>query len=283
MLKETIYTPQAASKGFVPYLQSIFKGFQEGQGLGKQLFVRDKKAMFRSSFIGIIWAFIPPFITAFLWIFLNSSSIIKVNTTGGIPFPLFVITGTFFWQVIMQSMNNAMNAVNNGKALLAKLNFPRESLLIHAFYNTIFDISILFLVTCIMAFVLGWRPHISLTWMPVVIGSLLITGFALGLIFHSLFYLLVDFRNFFTIGFQLLMYVSVVIFPIPSNAGWVKRVSEINPFSQLMILSRNVFTGLPVDNAGPFAIIISTASMLLVFGLVAYRITMPIIIERMGS
>lgn len=282
-MKETIYTSQAASNGFIPYLRSIFTGFKEGRPLGRQLFMRDKKAMFRSSFIGIIWAFIPPFITAFLWIFLNSSSIIKVNAPGGMSFPLFTITGTFFWQVIMQSMNNAMNAVNSGKALLAKLNFPRESLLIHAFYNTIFDISILFLVTCIMAFVLGWHPHISLLLIPLVISSLLITGFALGLIFHSLFYLLVDFRNFFNIGFQLLMYVSVVIFPIPSNAGWVKRVSEINPFSQMMILSRNVFIGLPVDNAGPFAIIIFISCLLFLFGLIAYRITMPIIIERMGA
>lgn len=283
MLKETIYTPQAASKGFVPYLQAIFTGFKEGHPLGKQLFIRDKKAMFRGSFIGIIWAFIPPFITAFLWIFLNSSSIIKVNTTGGMPFPLFVITGTFFWQVMLQSMNKSMNAVNTGRSLLAKLNFPREALLVHAFYETVFDISILFLVTCVMALALGWRPHVSLLWVPFVIACLVITGFAMGLVFHSLFYLVVDFRNFITIGFQLLMYISVVIFPVPASAGWIKKISDINPFSQLMILSRNVFAGLPVANAIPFVMISLFACLLLLFGLVAYRITMPIIIERMGA
>ena len=66
MLKETTYTPQGASKGFIPYLEDIFTGFKEGHRLGKQLFIRDKKAAFRGSFIGIVWAFIPPFITAFL-------------------------------------------------------------------------------------------------------------------------------------------------------------------------------------------------------------------------
>ena len=134
-----------------------------------------------------------------------------------------------------------------------------------------------------MSVALGWRPHFSLIWIPLVIASLIITGFALGLIFHSLFYLMVDFRNFISIVFQLLMYISVVIFPIPASAGWIKKISDINPFSKLMIVSRNVFVGVPVHNALSFVMISFVACVLLLFGLIAYRITMPIIIERMGA
>ena len=39
--------------------------------LAKQLAVRDIKAQYRQSYLGIIWAFVTPLTTAFVWIFLN--------------------------------------------------------------------------------------------------------------------------------------------------------------------------------------------------------------------
>ncbi len=216
MLRETIYSPQSMPNGLLSYFKAIFKDFYLGHNLGKQLFERDIKAMYRQSFLGIFWAFAPAVVTAVLWIFLNGSKVIKVEVTG-MSFALFTVTGTLMWQILTQSLNTTMTCVNNGKSLLTKLNFPRESLLIHAFYTIVFNISILIAVTCIISLFLGWHPTFTLLLFPLVVLDLIVVGIAVGLLFHSVFSMISDFSRMITIALQFLMYVSAVIFPKPKT------------------------------------------------------------------
>lgn len=282
MLKETIYSPQSMPNGLIDYFKSIAKDFYLGHNLGKQLFTRDLKAQYRGSFLGIFWAFAPAVVTAVLWIFLNGSKVIKVEVTG-MSFPLFTVTGILMWQILIQSLNTTMSSVNNGKALLTKLNFPRESLLIHAFYTIIFNIGILLAVTCIIAAFLGWHPTVNLVWFPLVILDLIIVGFAVGLLFHSIFSMIADFSKMVSMALQFLMYISAVIFPKPKTGGLATFVFTINPLSHLVTFSRDIFTGQPLESSVEFTIISIISILLLGLGLIMYRVTMPIIIERMGS
>lgn len=282
MLKETIYSPQSMPNGIFSYIKAILKDFYLGHNLGKQLFERDLKAQYRQSFLGIFWAFAPAVVTAVMWIFLNSSKVIKVEVTG-MSFALFTTVGTLMWQIITQSLNTTMSCVNNGKALLTKLNFPRESLLIHAFYTVAFNIAILLGVTCVISFFLGWHPTSTIIWLPLVVIDLMVVGFALGLLFHSVFSLIADFSKMVTMALQFVMYVSAVVFPKPKTPGFASFIFEINPFSHLIVFSRDVFVGVPLESTLEFTVISIVSFILLGLGLIMYRITMPIIIERMGS
>ncbi len=282
MLKETIYTPQRAAIGFFPFLKSGLVGLKEGHYLGKRLFIRDIKAQFRSSFLGLFWAFIPSFITAGLWIFLNSSNVISVTNTG-MPFPVFAITGTFFWQVITQGINQTMGTINSGKSLLAKLNFPRESLLVQTFYQLLYNIGVLLVVTCIVLVAIGWHPNASLVFLPFVIIDLLLFGISLGLIFLSVFTLVADFSRFIGIGLQLFMYISAVVIPFPKVKGFFGFILRLNPFAYLIVFARDIMVGLPLENTPIFILISVIGIILFCIGLLAYKITMPYIIERMGT
>lgn len=274
--------PRGVSRGFFPFLKSGFVGLKEGHYLGKQLFLRDIKAQFRDSFLGFFWAFAPAFVTALLWIFLNYSNVISVPVTG-MSFALFTVTGTFFWQIITQGITLTMGSINSGKALLTKLNFPRESLLVQAIYKLLYNITILLIVTFVILLFMGWRPGISLLFLPFVIVDLLIFGISLGLIFFSLFTLISDFSRFITIGLQLLMYISAVVFPIPKTGEADSLIFRLNPFTYLIVFARNILVGIPVQNLSIFLLISGLGVVLFCIGLMAYKITMPFIIERMGS
>jgi len=130
---------------------------------------------------------------------------------------------------------------------------------------------------------MDWHPTWSLLLLPLVMLDLMVVGFALGLLFHSVFSLIADFSKMVGIALQLLMYVSAVVFPQPKEAGFASFVFNINPFTHLIVFARNIFVGLPIDNAVPFIVISVASFVLLGVGLFMYRITMPIIIERMGS
>lgn len=176
-----------------------------------------------------------------------------------------------------------MSSVNNGKALLTKLNFPRESLLIHAFYTTAFNISILLVVTCLIALFLGWEPGFSILFFPLVMIDLMVVGMAFGLLFHSIFSMIADFSKIVTMALPFIMYVSAVVFPKPDTGGFAEFVFNVNPFTHLVNFGRTVFTGVPSESTMAFIIISLGAFVLFALGLLMYRITMPIIIERLGS
>ena len=282
MLKETIYSPQRISKGFFPFLKSGFVGLKEGHYLGKRLFIRDIKAQFRGSFLGLFWAFAPAFITAALWIFLNHSKVISVTVTG-MSFPMFAVTGTFFWQIITQGINLTMGTINSGKSLLAKLNFPRESLLVQTIYKLLYNIGILLIVTCTILLFMGWHPGLSLLFLPLIIIDLLIFGVSLGLIFLSVFTLVSDFSGFMGMGLQLFMYISAVVLPFPKMQGIGGFILKLNPFAYLIIFARDIMIGLPVENTPIFILISCIGVVLFCIGLLMYKITMPYIIERMGA
>jgi lipopolysaccharide transport system permease protein len=268
--------------GIFSFIKLIAKDFVAGHNLGKQLFKRDIKALYRQSFLGVFWAFAPAVVTAVLWIFLNSSKVIQVEVTG-MSFPLFTTIGTLCWQLITQSLTNTMNCVNNGKALLTKLNFPRESLLIHAFYTTAFNMGILYVVTMVITFSMGMQPSISMLFFPLVMLDLVIVGMALGLLFHSIFSMIADFSKIVTMALPFLMYVSAVVFPKPKGGSLATLVFNINPFTHLINFSRSLYAGVELQAVLPFTIISVGSVVLLGVGLIMYRITMPIIIERLGS
>ena len=52
-------------------LQASAKDFFSSHFLAKQLATRDIKSQYRQSYLGIIWAFITPITSAFVWLFLN--------------------------------------------------------------------------------------------------------------------------------------------------------------------------------------------------------------------
>jgi lipopolysaccharide transport system permease protein len=130
---------------------------------------------------------------------------------------------------------------------------------------------------------LGWHPTYTLIYFPFVLIDLMVVGFAVGLLFHSIFSMIADFSRLVAIALQFLMYVSAVIFPKPKTEGLASLIFNLNPLSHLVTFSRDIFAGVPLESTLEFTVISIFSIALLVFSLIMYRITMPIIIERMGS
>ncbi len=101
--------------------------------LAKQLAVRDIKAQYRQSYFGILWAFIAPLTTAFIWVFLNYTGTIRLSDTG-IPYPVYAFSGTFIWSIITGAINSPTTSTNRAMGMMSKINFPKEALIISGIY-----------------------------------------------------------------------------------------------------------------------------------------------------
>ena len=97
--------------------------------LAWRLMVRDIKAQYRQSFLGIFWAFIPPIVTAVGFTMASDAKVLNVGVTD-LPYPAYVMFSMTLWQTFVEALNSPIQAVNAAKSMLAKINFPREAIIL---------------------------------------------------------------------------------------------------------------------------------------------------------
>ena len=277
----TIYSAGSSGRSLFGILRDIFRELPEAHELGARLFKRNLKAMYRQSLLGFVWAVVPPLITAALWIFLRGSNVMSVGDTG-ISYPVFVLIGTMMWQVFSEAMQSPIKNVVSNKAMLTKINIPREALLLSGIYEVLFNVLIKLGLLAIIFVVFKQPVGLSLLLVPVGILSLLLCGFSLGLIFTPVGVLYTDIQRGLAVVLPFLMYLTPVVYPKPKG-GAVGLIMKLNPVASLLPETRNWFTGLPTENLQLFIIYSVGFLLLLLLGLVIYRLAMPMIIERIGS
>ena len=128
-LKETVYTPDSELLSFGKLLRSMWSDLLASRELAWRLMVRNISAQYRQSLLGYTWAILPPVVTTAIWVFLNSQKVFNVGDAG-MPYPVFVLTGTVLWQTFTDALNSPLKVVTESKAMLAKINFPREALIL---------------------------------------------------------------------------------------------------------------------------------------------------------
>ena len=249
--------------------------------LSKQLAIRDIKAQYRQSFLGIIWAFAGPLGTAFVWIFLNSSGTVQITDTG-VPYPVFVFTGTFIWSIITESINSPMSSTNAARGLLSKINFPKEALIVSGVYKLLFNSAIKIILLLVFVVIYGVGIQWSLLLFPLVILGAVLVGTTIGLLLTPLGMLYKDISRMITLGLQFVMYATPVVYAIPKE-GLMKTIMGYNPLSYVILTARDFVVGMTPEYLPYFFITIVSCIPLLLIALVFYRISIPIIVERLSA
>ncbi len=276
-----IYTPEPLLGHPLKLLKDLWADLLAGRELAWRLFIRDLSAQYRQTFLGYIWAFLPPLVASFTFIFLNSQGIVNINT-GNIPYPAFAMIGTLLWQVFVDAMMSPSTSLLAAKPMLAKINFPREAILVGGMYMVFFNFLVrLVLVAGVMIY---WKIPIGSTtlFFPAAILALLVCGFAFGLALVPLAGLYGDVTRMLPIVSQFWMLLTPVVYPARTEglAGWL---ALWNPVSPIIITARESLMGLPLTQLPVFCIIFLLVILLSLAGLIAFRLAMPHLIARMGG
>lgn len=276
-----IYTPDSSVCSPLRMLRDMFSDLRDSHELAWRLAVRDIRAQYRQTILGILWAFIMPLANTLAWVFLNASGIITVTDTA-LPYPVYVFTGTMLWAVFMDALNAPLGQVSASRGMLAKLNFPREALVVSGIYQTLFNAAIKILLVLGAVFILGVKPGWALLLFPLGLCSLVLVGTAFGLLITPVGMLYTDVGRALPLLLQFLMYISPVVFPMPKT-GLASTLFNLNPLTPLILTTRDWLTGFAPDCLGAFALVNLAAMVLLLVVWAVYRLAMPIVIERMSS
>ncbi len=281
-LKTTVYSAEASNRSVFFHLGGVLRDLPQAHELGFRLFKRNLKALYRQSLLGFGWALIPPIVTAALWIFLRGSGVMSMDDTG-ISYPVFVLTGTMLWQIFSEAMQSPLRQVTMNKAMISKINIPREGLLLSGIYELVFNIVIKIALLAVMLIYFGQEitPK-GLMLFPLGVLVISMAGFSLGLFLTPVGMLYNDINKGLPIILPFVMYLTPVVYPTPSG-GTIGLIMKLNPLANMIPQTRNWLTGQPVHDMQLFLIYTAGFFLLFVLSLIVYRLAMPMIIERIGS
>ncbi len=279
--RRIVYTPESGLRQPKVLLADFVESLPQMHALGYRLFLRNLKGMYRQSLLGIFWSVIPPLVTSLIWIFLNGQRVVDIDVPG-ISYPLFVIIGTILWQTFAEGVNGPVRGVTMGKSMLAKINFPRESLILSGIYEVIFNVLIKIGLIALVFVAFQQMPAWSTLFGLLGFASLILLGSTIGLLLTPLAMLYNDIQKGIVIVLQFAIYLTPVIYPEPKS-GLAAQLMQFNPVAPLLTTTRNLLIGAPTPNLDTFFWVSGASVVLFLLGLLVYRLAMPIIIERIGS
>ena len=279
-LPVTVYEKQRKIN-LVKLLGQTLTDFFGSHFLALQLTRRDVSAQYRQSYFGILWLFITPLASAAIWVFLNSSGTITITDTG-IPYPVYAFSGTLIWSILLESINAPMASTNAARGIISKINFPKEALVLSGIYKLLFNSSFKVLLLVVFIFAFGVGFHWSLLLLPLVLVMAVVFGTSLGLLITPIGMLYSDVSRLISMGLSLLMYVTPVVYGIPKT-GIMKTIMTYNPFTPFILTIRDVAVGGSPEFLNYFIGLTGLGIVLFFIGLVIYRVSIPVIVERLSA
>ncbi len=280
-ISRVLYTPESQMRRPVLLLRLMWRDLFASRELAWRLLVRDISAQYRQSLLGIVWAFLPPIVSAIGLTLAKNSGFINLGDTD-LPYPAYVMFSMTLWQTFIGTLNGPIAAVLQAKPMLVRVNFPREALILAKLGEVFFNFGIK-LILIIGLFIVFRMP---LTWSvilaPVALIHLIALGTFIGLLLAPLGGLYRDIQKGITLTTGLWLFITPVIYPPPTE-GMFGLIVKLNPVTPLLVTTRELATTGVVSNPSGFWI----ASFIAIFGLfvswIFYRLSMPFVTERMSS
>lgn len=279
--KVTVYTSESSLRKPVQFVVGMFQDLWVAHELAWRLAVRDISAQYRQTALGMLWVFILPLGNALVWIFLQRSGVVAVGEAS-IPYPAYVFSGTILWSIFQDAVNAPLQQTTAARPILARINFPREALIVSGIHQALFNAVIKFAVLVPALAFFGILPGWDFLLLPFGIFALVLAGTAVGLFLTPIGMFYTDIGKALPLLMQLLMYLAPVVFVVPA-VGWAATVFRLNPLTPLIRTARDWLTGMPVEHLGNFLAVNLFMIALLFVSWIIYRAAMPILVERMSS
>ena len=280
-LRITIYTPDSLLSNPLKMWRGMLRDLVASRELAWRLTVRDISAQYRQTFLGFLWAIMLPLANTLVWIFLSRSGVVNLSNTP-LPYPVYVFTGTMLWAILMDALNAPLQMTVASKSMLAKINFPREALVVAGICQVTINALIKIILLVITLLAIGVYPSWSALLFPIGLLSLILVGTVIGLALTPIGLLYADVGKAIPLLMQFIMYITPVVFAMPKE-GFSATLFQINPLTPLILTARDWLTGLTPEDLGYFLVVNVVAIVMLFIFWVVFRLGMPILIERMGS
>ncbi len=195
-------------------------------------FKKDFFSQYKTSGLGLLWSLIVPIIPVSAYLFLGYLRVLAVK--GGMPYPVYIISGMTFWLLLRDGINTGMEAINKDRIILTKINTPLIVVILSRYgsicANTL--IRLFFLIFVLIFYNIS--PIYNLIFIPFVILPMVGLGLGLGILLGIFNSANTDIENISRMFLTYGMFASSVIFPMPTE-GLLGMVNNLNIFNHLIV------------------------------------------------
>ena len=275
----TTYEPDnSLKKGYLLIFAEIFSDIKKNRWLTYQLFRRDFLALYKQTYMGIIWALIIPIFSVGIFIILNTSGVLSVGNIQT-PYPIYAVMGMMFWQLFSGGLISASNSLANAGPTIVKINFSKKSLVVASLGKSLLSFFIQFILLVILFFFYKITPGWEILFIPFFMLPIIAFSLGLGFIFSLLNAILRDIGNILSILVTFLMFLTPVFYARPSG-GILLSITKYNILYYLVSIPRDIIVSQTISGLGGFLISSFASFAVLIVCLVVFHLTETRITER---
>lgn len=194
---------------------------------------RDLRIRYAQTFLGLMWAFLQPAATLLIFTVVFGRAV-KVDT-GGIPYPVFAITGMTAWTYFAFVLNQSGNSIIGQQEMVKKIYFPRLVIPLSKAVVGFVDFLIAFAILFVLMIVYDVAPSGNIFFLPGFILLTIISALAVGIWLSALTIRYRDFQHVVPFLVQFGLYATPIAYPsetiIDNLPWWGTVLYYLNPMA----------------------------------------------------
>jgi len=225
----------------------------------------DFKWRYKNSILGYFWSLLEPLVM-FSILYVVFSNLMKVQVEY---YQLFLLLGIIMWNFFVKATNYGLYAIVGKPALIQKVYFPRDILVISgcitATLQSLFESLIFIVFMLVIRVPLSWSilyiPYILLIYFFLTLGTALALA-ALNVYFR-------DIQFIWLVVLQAGFFITPILYPLSIFSPTLQAIFRLNPIAQIIITARDCI----LYSTNPFPLSLAYAGIAsLVILIVGYAI-----------
>ena len=248
-----------------------FKEILEYKDLLYFLILKDIKARYAQSVIGVGWAIIQPlfFMLVFTVIF---GKLAKIDSEG-VPYQIFSFTALVPWTFFSNAMSDSSTSLSANLALITNIYIPRILIPLSVTIGKFIDFFISFLILIGLLVFYQYLPDQKILLIFMYIFLMFMSAFAFGLILGTMAIQYRDIKYALPFGIQLFMYASPVAYSTNMLPEKYHIIYALNPMVTVIEGFRNIFLNTGNISFEMIVVSFSTSFLLMLIGVVYFSKT----------
>ena len=194
---------------------------------------RDLRVRYAQTFLGLSWALLQPLATLTIFTVVFGRAV-KVDT-GGVPYPLFAITGMAAWTYFAFVMKESGNSIISAQQMVKKIYFPRLVIPLSKAVVGFVDFGIALLLMTGLLLYYGYAPSEKIVFLPVFIVLTVLAALSVGIWLSALTIRYRDFQHVVPFLVQFGLYATPTAYPaeavIDNLPSWATVIYYLNPMA----------------------------------------------------
>jgi len=275
----TTYEPDnSLKKGYRSLFSEIFSELNKSRWLIFQLFKKDFVALYKQSFIGVLWAIVLPLVAVGTFIVLSGAGVFNVGALS-VPYPIYAILGTALWGLFSTGLVASSNSIVAAGPMITKINFSKKSLVIASMGQALLAF---FIQLCLVLALLVYyqvTPSPAILLIPLLIVPVVLFTLGLGFVLSLVNGIVRDVANMVSVVVTFLLFLTPVLYAKPTT-GVLAALTSYNILYYLVSVPRDLILYGTSDYLKGFLLSSAVAFFVFLLFLAVFHLTETRVAER---